>query len=73
MPHSPLIYCIVDADKSYMIDFNRVKENSANTVRYNKDKSKCVVKFIGENTNLVNIPLYRKDQIVKILKNDEWK
>ena len=73
MARSQLIYCIVNSTDSYMINFDRVKENSSQSVRYNKDKSKCVVKFIGENTDIVNVPLYQKKKIIEILKSPEWK
>mgnify|MGYP006087807023 FL=1 len=42
-------------------------------LRYSVDKSKVLVRFIGENPELVNIPLYRCERIFDILKTKEWK
>jgi hypothetical protein len=41
--------------------------------RYNQDKSKFIIKFVGENTQLKNIPIYNKETIKKILSLDEWR
>jgi|TARA_B110000971_G_scaffold218469_1_gene257341 hypothetical protein len=43
------------------------------TYRFSVDKSKVLVRFVGENPQLVNIPLYRGGRIFEILKTNEWK
>lgn len=56
-----------DSD-SLSIDFDKIQPR-----RYNQDKSKFIIKFIGENTQLKNIPIYNKHAIKRILNFDEWR
>lgn len=50
------------------IDFEKFQPR-----RYNQDKTKFMIKFIGENTQLKNIPVYNKESIKRILSFDEWR
>jgi hypothetical protein len=43
------------------------------TFRYNNDKTKVLVSFLKENQEIINSPLYNKNNIKKILTNPEWK
>lgn len=63
-------YAIIKTEDSQNlnIDFNKFQPR-----RYNQDKSKFIIKFVGENTQLKNIPIYNKDAIKKILSFDEWR
>jgi hypothetical protein len=63
-------YAIIKSEDSQNlnIDFDKFKPR-----RYNQDKSKFIIKFIGENTQLKNIPIYNKDAIKRILSFDEWR
>tara|TARA_B110000971_G_scaffold159291_1_gene162784 strand:- start:67 stop:294 length:228 start_codon:yes stop_codon:yes gene_type:complete len=66
-------YCILDVD-DFMTEGKYDKSKFLNdTYRYSVDKSKVLVRFIGENPQLVNIPLYRAERIFDILKTKEWK
>ena len=63
-------YAIIKTEDSQNlnIDFDKFQPR-----RYNQDKSKFIIKFIGENTQLKNIPIYNKDAIKRILSLDEWR
>lgn len=63
-------YAIIKTEDSenLNIDFDKFQPR-----RYNQDKSKFIIKFIGENTQLKNIPIYNKDAIKRILSFDEWR
>ena len=63
-------YAIIKATDSQNIDidFDKFKPR-----RYNQDKSKFMIKFIGENSQLKNIPVYTKDTIKTILSFEEWR
>ena len=66
-------YCILDV-VDFMTEGKYDKSKFLNdTYRYSVDKSKVLVRFIGENPQLVNIPLYRWERIFDILKTKEWK
>ena len=43
-------YIILDASDLSSVDFSLINETSANTLRYNLDKSKFVVKYGGDVT-----------------------
>lgn len=66
------IYTIIDVSKIKNIKLDTIGVNIKN-VRYNSKKSKILCKFIGEKANLMNTPLYNKEQIKKLLYTDEWK
>lgn len=73
MVRSQIVYSIIDTSNLPNINFKKLKESSSSTIRYNKDKTKCIVKYIGENTNIINVPLYQKNQIIEKLKEFEWR
>jgi hypothetical protein len=47
-------YVILDADELSSIDFSQVQERSADTIRYNNDRSKFFVKFDGATPSFLN-------------------
>ena len=63
-------YAIIKTEdyQNLNIDFEKFQPR-----RYNQDKSKFIIKFVGENTQLKNIPIYNKETIKKILSLDEWR
>ena len=61
---------VVDFDSEGKYDKSKFRNDR---YRYSVDKSKVLVRFIGENPQLVNIPLYRYKRILEILKTNEWK
>ena len=50
-------YVIIDASEVSSVDFSQVREDSADTVRYNLDNTKALVKFNGST-----VP-YRQNRI----------
>jgi hypothetical protein len=70
MTRAEYTYAIIDSDT--LQTYNLSKFNNE-TFRYNKDRSKVIVYFNGENYDLLNIPLYSSKQIIDILLLPEWK
>tara|TARA_R100001510_G_scaffold52613_1_gene53472 strand:- start:334 stop:594 length:261 start_codon:yes stop_codon:yes gene_type:complete len=76
-------YVIINASEVLSINFSYVEQHSAETLRYNKDKTKTFVKFEGENPkwedeegNIVDFfndkTIYTHDEIVVELNKPEW-
>ena len=61
-------YVIIDASEVSSVDFSQVCENSADTMRYNLDKTKALVKFDGSTPSfLTGKTEYTHSQIKAIL------
>ena len=68
-------YVIIDADEVSSVDFSKVFETSAQTLRYNIDPAgtKTFVKFEGETPDfLEGKTQYTHSEILTILATDEW-
>ena len=68
-------YVIIDADEVSSVDFSKVFETSAQTLRYNIDPAgtKTFVKFEGETPDfLAGKTQYTHSEILTILATDEW-
>ncbi len=66
---------IIDADEVSSVDFSKVFETSAQTLRYNIDPAgtKTFVKFEGETPDfLEGKTQYTHSEILTILATDEW-
>ena len=64
-------YVIISKDDVSSVDFSQVFENSADTLRYNNDKSKTFVKYEGSQPSFLSGKTeYNHSQILAIL-NDE--
>ena len=66
-------YVILTASEVTSIDFSKVCETSADTLRWNNDKTKTFVKWDGEETPsfLDGKTQYSNAEILEIL-DDEW-
>ena len=65
-------YVIINASEVSGIDFGKVLEYSASTLRYNKDNTKTLVKFEGDTPSFLNGKTqYTYDQILTILNDEE--
>ena len=65
-------YIIVTKEHVDAIDFKKVLETSAKTLRYNLDGSKTIVKFVGETPDfLVGETQYCHDEIIEIINNPD--
>jgi len=66
-------YIIVKSTNSHIVHWNDVVETSLEHVRYNSDKSRFLLKFIGDCPIwAANYPLYNHKQILLFLKNNTW-
>lgn len=66
-------YVIINADEVDSVDFSKVEETSADTIRYSLDGSKTFVKYEGEQPSFLNGKQeYTHSEIITILATDEW-
>lgn len=66
-------YVIINKSEVANIDFSKVKETSAETLRYSIDDTKTFVKFEGDApTFLSGKQQYTHSQILEILTGEEW-
>lgn len=66
-------YVIIDASDISSVDFNQVKETSADTLRYSVDGAKTFVKFEGDTPSfLEGETQYTNEEILPILAGSEW-
>ena len=66
-------YVIIDASDISSVDFNQVKETSADTLRYSVDGAKTFVKFEGDTPSfLIGEPQYTHAEILQVLSGSEW-
>lgn len=66
-------YVILTSSEVSSIDFSKVLEDSASTLRYNNDDTKTFVKFKGDTPSFLNgkTILSRSEMFIE-LKKDEW-
>ena len=66
-------YVIVEASEILNIDFSEVLETSANTLLYNINRTKVVLKFNGNTPSfLEGKTQHTHSEILTILATDEW-
>jgi len=66
-------YVIIDASEITNVDFDKVLETSADTLRYSVDGSKVLLKY--EDTQpffLLGKTEYNQEEILSILSGPEW-
>ena len=68
-----LKYVIIDSSYVSSVDFSRVKETSADTLRYSRDGTKTFVKYEGDTPDFLlsldNFTEYNHSQILSILND----
>jgi len=65
-----MIYVIINKYDVFDVDFSMVVENSENTLRYNLDNTKAIVKFIGETPSFLDgFTQYSHQEILEIINN----
>jgi hypothetical protein len=65
-----MIYVIINKNDVVNVDFSIVVENSENTLRYNLDNTKAIVKFIGETPSFLDgFTQYSHQDILEIINN----
>ncbi len=63
-------YVIITSNDVSSVDFSKVQETSADTLRWNKDNTKTFVKYEGyKPTCLHNKTVYTYEQILNILND----
>lgn len=66
-------YVIIGRDDVSSVDFSKVLETSADTLRYSLDESKTFVKYDGSKPSfLTGKTVYSHSQILTELAKDEW-
>lgn len=66
-------YVILDSSEVSNVDFNKVCQTSADTLRYSLDGSKFLLKFEGDTPSfLIGEPQYTQEEILNILSGAEW-
>lgn len=66
-------YVIITASEVSSVDFSKVLETSANTLRYNNDNSKTFVKYEGNQPSFLDGKTeYTHDEILIELAKDSW-
>ena len=66
-------YVILDASQVGNVNFDKVCQTSADTLRYSLDGSKFVVKFEGDTPSfLIGEPQYDHAEILEVLSGAEW-
>ena len=71
MAYNNYKYVIIDDSEVSSLDFSKIIETSSDTLRYNNDNSKTIVRFAGETPSfLEGKTQYTHEQILNYL-NDE--
>lgn len=66
-------WVVLTASEAEEIDFSKVLEGSADTLRWNNDRTKTFVKYEGSKpTFLNNKTALTHTQILNELSNEEW-
>jgi hypothetical protein len=66
-------YVIIDASEITNVDFDKVLETSADTLRYSVDGSKVLLKYEGTQPFfLLGKTEYSQEEILSILSGPDW-
>ena len=68
-------YVIITSDDIGSVDFSQVQETSVDTLRWNNDKTKTFVKYVGDKPSFLNGKTeYTVDELLAILDvvDGEW-
>ena len=66
-------YVIINSSDVSSVDFSKVAETSADTLRYSLDGSKTFVKFEGDTPSfLIGEPQYDQEEMLSILNGADW-
>lgn len=69
---SDMRFCIVHVDDIHKVDWSTVAEESLETCRWNRNKTKILLKTHRVPRWYVDKPVYNWSKIKEILKSDEW-
>lgn len=66
-------YVIINSSDVSSVDFSKVAETSADTLRYSLDGNKTFVKFEGDTPSfLIGEPQYDQEEMLGILNGVDW-
>lgn len=66
-------YVIINSSEVSSVDFSQVLEDSADTLRYNNNKTKTILKFKGETPFFLNGKTqYTNSEMLEQLETSEW-
>ena len=66
-------YVIINSSEVSSVDFSQVLEDSADTLRYNNNKTKTILKFKGETPSFLNGKTqYTNSEMIEQLETSEW-
>jgi len=68
-------YVIITSDDVNSVDFSQVQETSVDTLRWNNDKTKTFVKYVGDKPSFLNGKTeHTVDELLAILDvvDGEW-
>ena len=67
------VYMVINTEHAVDVDWNTVVQADINTVRFNKDKSKLILKSNhGIPSWYVDKPIYNQTQIKQLLATPAW-
>jgi len=66
-------YVIINSSDVSSVDFSKIAETSADTLRYSLDGSQTFVKFNGDTPSfLIGEPQYDQEEMLSILDGVDW-
>jgi len=66
-------YVIINSSDVSSVDFSKIAETSADTLRYSLNGTKTFVKFNGDTPSfLIGEPQYDHAEILSLLSGPEW-
>ena len=66
-------YVILNSSEVDTVDFSKVLQQSADTLRYSVDGSKFLLKFEGDTPSfLIGEPQHTQEEILNILSGPDW-
>ena len=66
-------YVIINSSEVSSVDFSQVLEDSTDTLRYNNNKTKTIIKFKGETPSFLNGKTqYTNSEMLEQLETSEW-
>ena len=65
-------YVIIDKEEIEAVDFKKVIETSASTLRYSLDGSQTIIKFTGEIPSFLDgETIYSHSEIIELINNPD--
>tara|TARA_B100001094_G_C17919646_1_gene665310 strand:- start:105 stop:350 length:246 start_codon:yes stop_codon:yes gene_type:complete len=73
MNYNNLTYVIIESSEISSVDFSKVKNTSAETLRRTVDQSEAIVKYEGDQPSFLNgKSTYSHEEILSEVKKSKW-